>query len=180
MLDRYYNIVLIPDEQTAEIATDFAQSVYMQISYGYCLERGKVFPHITLAQFCTDEISVLKSVEEAVDLYQPYISQNISFSDFYTHPSVQDGVNITWLGLSTRLTPDLANIQAVAHGILEDRGLVPQNATLSEYWPHMTFARIRTETPLPSMSIPDYFMADKVGSWTLVVGRSDANWQFLG
>ena len=65
-------------------------------------------------------------------------------------------------------------------GLLQEEGLSPLNASLDDYWPHMTLARIAEETPIPSFSAPDRFKQEMIEGWNLVVGHSDKNGQFLG
>lgn len=179
MTDEYFNIVLVPDERTAQIATDFAQSTYLSIADEYCLREGKVFPHITLAQFKTTELGVISSLFEKVQAQAPVNLSNIKFTDLYGLPTEQDGIRYLWIGLSVQPSEQLAAIQAKAHEWVTELGLVPLNGSLSDYWPHMTFARIKEETSLPSVVVPDYFKREKCGSWTLKIGHSDPNGQFL-
>lgn len=180
MAEGYYNIVLVPDMQTAKIATDFAHSVYSPIADEYCLTEGKVFPHITLTQFKTADQSVVDQLVAKVNAQPAVPIEDIGFSEMYARPVEAGSIPRVWIGLNIKPNAQLSDIQGHAHEWLTDMKLQPLNGSLSEYWPHMTLARIKGEQELPAVQVPDYFTNEKCGKWTLKIGRSDANGQFLG
>jgi 2'-5' RNA ligase len=181
MPDGYYNIVLIPDDVTARIVVDLAHKTYSKISDGYCLENGKVFPHITLTQFYTQDLSVVQNIANDVEKLKSNPIPDIYFINFGARFWTNDVGAYLWIGLSNQNTDKLVDFQKIFHGIILSHNLKPLNGSLENYAPHVTFARILASKPLPEILIPDYFVSgNSVGHWKLAIGHSDKNGQFLG
>jgi 2'-5' RNA ligase len=181
MSDGFYNIVLIPDKQTGKILTDLAFQTYSKIADGYCLEDGKVFPHITLTQFYTQDIEVVKNIENDVKRLKLVSIPYIYFTNFGARFWKSDAESYLWIGLSNKNTSELADFQRVFHEIILSHNLKPLNGSLGNYAPHVTFARILASTTLPEILIPNLFITDNhIGDWSLAIGHSDKNGQFLG
>lgn len=181
MSDGFYNIVLTPDKETAKIITDLAYQTYSRIADGYCLEDGKVFPHITLTQFYTQDETTVKNIANDIEKLKTNPIPDIYFTNFGARFWANDVASYLWIGLSNMNTYELASYQKTLHEIILNHNLNPLNGSLENYIPHVTFARILASKPLPEILIPEYFMTDKpVGHWTLAIGHSDKNGQFLG
>ena len=180
MSDGYYNIVLLPNAEIANAAVGLSQEVFSKISDGYCLEEGKIFPHITLGQFRSENSDVVQRITQRILDMKEDAVPDMAFSDMYAQPDKRDDVDYLWIGLAVIPSEELSSVQEKVHLVLQGEGLVPLNPSLDAYWPHLTLARIREETPIPSFSSPDCFKVDVIDGWKLAIGHSDRNGQFLG
>lgn len=180
MPDGHYNIVLVPNAEIDKAAVDLSHAIFSGISDGYCLEEGKVFPHITLGQFYTEDQDLVRRVAQQVEGLGHKTAPDITFSDAYAKPDTRDSIKYLWIGLAVLPSEELSLLQRNVHLLLQQEGISLLNGSLESYWPHLTLARIREETPIPPFVSPDCFKVDVIGGWKLAIGHSDRKGQFLG
>lgn len=180
MSDSYYNIVLLPNAEIATAAVDLSHKVFSEISDGYCLEAGKVFPHITLGQFRSENSDVIQRIMQHVQHMKEDVVPDIAFSDIYAKPDKWDDIEYLWIELVVVPSEELSFVQEKVHLVLQEEGLVSLNPGLEAYRPHLTLARMRAETPIPLFACPDCFKVNVIGGWKLAIGHSDRNGQLLG
>jgi 2'-5' RNA ligase len=169
----YYNIVLLPPPAVFERAVDYSQKNLKPLSSGYCLEHGRVLPHITLAQ-CRGEKAFAQEVLHSLR-GKPFRGS-----------IVFDGVNLRkgegqhdgyfWAEMAVQKSDTLMEIHLTAVNILSGLGSVPLNPYGERYHPHLTFARIREEAALPD---PGLQRKSPIPGFILAFGHSDKNGRYL-
>lgn len=177
-MKNYYNIVLIPPAKASDVLTNFAQKNFSSIADGYCLKKGDVFPHITLAQLQCDDLAAEK-IAQAINAFRKDFV-DITFSGFQWRMSSGKQGGFLWAESPANMTSALAGLHARVVGLLRRHGLEPLNNCGPDYAPHVTFARIPINAKIPEMTIADLAKFFSSKGWCVEFGHCDKNGQYLG
>lgn len=180
MPDGFYNVVLRPDHRLEQMAVQFSQDFFSECFDGNCLS-AQIYPHVTLGQFRTDDLQVHQSVVDRVEKLKKTIEvPKLSFSGFFARYCPDYGGPGFWLELVVKKHKQLSVIQNNVHRDLTAVGLTPLNASLDDYHPHLTFARILKNARFSDFMVPADFFGQEFDGWTISVGQSDQYGQFWG
>lgn len=175
-----YNIVLTPSKDFSQALTAFSQNTLKDIHNGYCLEQGRVFPHITFCQFTCDEAQIIQHLNQKLSGFAPF-EGNIVFSRFYIKPCSYEAEPSYHLGLEVDKSEALYQLHLDVLSLFEGIKLLIQTPSRDQYWPHLTIGRIPSGTQIPAVSIdPSLFNKDGFSGWTLEMGRGDEVGQYIG
>lgn len=177
----YYNTVLLPPDSIAGQAFAFAGRYLQPQADGYCLEAGKVLPHVTLCQIYCEDVRQVSAYRQSLDDLPP-LPQTVCMNDVYCMPGIGQHAGYIWTGLSVaRNNPPLQRLHEAISGRAREQGLAPLNKALADYWPHLTFARLKGGA-VPAFDVTgyaDFFAPDGIAGWRLAFGESDINGRFL-
>lgn len=161
----YYNVVLLPPKELSEKLIAFAQDNFKDFADGYCLSES-VFPHITLCQFKAEKV--------------PNISMdNVNKTPCLMTPHIRVGSEC-YVGVELVVKNDywlLSLHNNIKHKLISKEVEILTN----DYSPHLTFCGVH-ENDQHKVNLNDV-SEDLLGThegWTVQVGNSDENGQYLG
>ncbi len=167
------NICLTFEPSAATIFENIAQTSFQSSAYGYCLGPN-IFPHVTLAQL---HITDKERKQDILNwLSERSFEIGITLDNFdisFRSPGVM------WCHFSVHKSDALMSLQKEMDGYVKSIGLEPLNPSLEAYYPHVTIARLKTGTPIPSFEIPEKFIEGTFVT-KAIYGPSDELGQLLG
>lgn len=168
------NICLKFDPSTAAVFEHIAQSSFQESAFGYCLGNGIAFPHITLSQLHVTDAGQKADIDQWLDEKKFKIPVTLdNFNISFHSPGVM------WCHFSVHKSAALTALQAEIHHFVKTIGLAPLNPSLDAYHPHVTIARLKAGTPIPSFQIPEELI-DQEFATEVIYGPSDEVGQLLG
>lgn len=177
---RYYNIVLRPPENLEIMCVEHAQKILGDVHNGYCLEKQKALPHITLLQFNTSEGSIEAEIDRRLKAINTSFYERISFTGFYATPRhAMENVHL-WVGLEVKKTPALQDLHETIVSSMEGLDIVISNPIKGHYWPHLTLGRINSGKTIRDVGLdPALWARDGFKGWTVRFRKSDKLGQYL-
>lgn len=172
-----YNIALLPPKNIAEKLYKFSDTYFSIGSDGYLLKINQAIPHITLCQFKTEsDLNDIAGDFSNLD----YSHLNLNISGFYVqHTHSENHQNHIWCGFSVSREPPLIMLQADVSDILHAHKCDVRTGSFDAYFPHLTIARLPLGADIPKLSSRDLLFDKEVSGWSLSIGLSDENGQYL-
>jgi 2'-5' RNA ligase len=146
-----------------------AQEQFGAVSQGYLLSQSSL-PHITLAQFSTDDQEIVSKIWSDVQTSTTSIPQPL-----FTGIGLSKKDKHLWgVSLLVKREPALVEIHRTIVALLEKHGLACISETGELYRPHLTLARIKEPKLL---GFNDGLL--EPAPFTIALGKSDENGQYL-
>lgn len=165
----YFNLALRPkNEQLSQQLVDLAQSNFSDRPAGYLLGNNAL-PHITICQFRTKPTNI-NDIWDRTRGWKDYPLE-LSFSHLYISQDKKDP-NLIWVGLAMKGQSVLSKLQQDVYNMLEGAGI--KGTTLpQEYFPHVTWGRVRSNLPLSLKKLPDLSLYSSAHQFMLTFGQSN-------
>lgn len=175
-----YNIVLSPPENLSQKLTEHAQRLLGDRHNGYCLEQGKVFPHITLTQLKSADENLPQEIFDVLENYPAKFESALKFKGLYMTTRHSPDHPQLWVGLEIINANELQQLHESLANDMSDLNVEITNPTHKNYWPHLTLGRIHQDTEIENLKLgPAFWDASGFDGWRLVFGHSDDNGQLL-
>lgn len=166
------NICLTFEPDVQENFVNLAQDFFGKFADGYLLAEN-VFPHLTLCQLYLETKEQRNQIAHKIRAMPSSLTE-IQLTGFH----YRYAGDFFWCEFIADKNSDLQNKLKSVEKLLNDARLRPINKVGSKYHPHVTLARIRSNTPFPKIYIPDYFFNTSFQT-NLTFGISDENGQLL-